>query len=324
VRTRHLYADKPEDLAQAAGILDAGGLVAFGTETVYGLGADAFNARAVARVFEAKGRPSFDPLIVHLAEASGLERVAEDPQGLAQKLALRFWPGPLTLVLPKKPSVPDLVSAGLATVGLRVPESPAARALLAACKSPIAAPSANLFGQVSPTTAQHVLEQLDGRIDAVLDAGPCRVGLESSILSLVSSPPSLLRPGAVTLEMLAEALGQVVLADGPRARPQAPGQLARHYAPRTPLSLVAQDPGFVPPAGQRAGLLCLLPPRAPQRFEAVALLAADGSLQEAAANLFACLRSLDSLGLDHIYAQTVPEQGLGLAIMNRLKRAAAR
>ncbi len=323
MRTQHLYADKPEDLARAAAVLDAGGLVAFGTETVYGLGADAFNARAVARVFEAKGRPSFDPLIVHLAEASQLARVAEDPQGLARALAQRFWPGPLTLVLPKKPSVPDIVCAGLATVGVRVPKSPAARALLAACKSPIAAPSANLFGRVSPTTAQHVLEQLDGRIDAVLDAGPCEVGLESSILSLLESPPSLLRPGAVTLEMLAQALGQVVLADGPQARPQAPGQLARHYATRTPLSLVEPDPGFAPPPGQRAGLLCLVPPAAPQRFEAVALLAVDGGLEEAAASLFACLRSLDALGLDHIYAQSVPEKGLGLAIMNRLKRAAA-
>ena len=324
MRAKHLYADKPEDLAQAAALLDAGGLVAFGTETVYGLGADAFNARAVARVFEAKGRPSFDPLIVHLAEASEIKRVALDPQGLAQGLAQRFWPGPLTLVLPKGPSVPDIVCAGLATVGVRVPESPAARALLAACKNPIAAPSANLFGRVSPTTAQHVLEQMDGRIDAVLDAGPCRVGLESSILSLVQRPPALLRPGAVTLEMLTQALGQVILADGPQAKPQAPGQLDRHYATRTPLSLVAQDPGFVPPLGQRAGLLCLAPPSAPQRFEAVALLAVDGGLEEAAANLFACLRSLDELGLDHIYAQSVPEQGLGLAIMNRLKRAAAR
>jgi L-threonylcarbamoyladenylate synthase len=321
--TRHLYADRPEDLAQAAAILDGGGLVAFGTETVYGLGADAFNARAVARVFAAKQRPSFDPLIVHLAEAGQLSRVAEDPRGLARRLAPRFWPGPLTLVLPKLPVVPDLVSAGLPTVGVRVPQSPAARALLAACKNPIAAPSANLFGRVSPTTAQHVLEQLDGRIEAVLDAGPCAVGLESSILSLVEEPPALLRPGAVTLEMLAQALGPVALADGPQARPQAPGQLPRHYAPRTPLSLVEPDPGFAPPAGERAGLLCLVPPVAPQRFAAVALLAVDGGLEEAAANLFACLRSLDELKLDRIYAQAVPEQGLGRAIMNRLKRAAA-
>jgi L-threonylcarbamoyladenylate synthase len=237
-------------------------------------------------------------------------------------LAGRFWPGPFTLVLPKRAAVPDLVTAGMPTVAVRVPDHAAARELIRRAGTPIAAPSANLFGQVSPTTAGHVLEQLGGRIAAVLDAGPCRVGLESTILSLAGPAPSVLRPGAVTLEMLREALGRVELADQPRDLPQAPGQLARHYATRTPLMLLDKGTEPVPQSGLKVGLLAFRLPERPADYEAVALLDGDDPVQ-AAAGLFASLRALDGLGLDRIHAQTCAESGLGLAIMNRLRRCAA-
>ncbi|HSD28827.1 MAG TPA: L-threonylcarbamoyladenylate synthase, partial [Vicinamibacteria bacterium] len=207
---RLLPADDPLAIAEAAAILRRGGLVAFPTETVYGLGADAFNVDAVARIFAAKARPRFDPLIVHLAGAEVLPRVVRSAPVAASALAARFWPGPLTLILPKADAVPDLVTAGLDTVGVRVPDHPAARALIEAAGAPIAAPSANPFGYVSPTTAVHVAEQLGDRVDAVLDGGPCRVGVESTILSLTSETPVVLRPGGVTREELERALGRPV------------------------------------------------------------------------------------------------------------------
>ena len=302
--------------------------MAFPTETVYGLGADAFNPRAVARVFEVKARPSFDPLIVHVARAEEVVRVARgkgtgaaDPR--LALLAERFWPGPLTLVLPRQPAVPDLVTAGLDTVGVRVPGHPAARELIRATGTPLAAPSANPFGYVSPTRAEHVLAQLGEKVDLVLDGGPCAVGLESTILSLAADPPSILRSGAVTREQLEAALGTSLEVAGPAERPSAPGQLARHYATRTPLRLLPGPAGPAPPGTGRVGLLAILGSPRASGYAAVEILAPDGTLATAAANLFTALRRLDGAGLDLVLAEPCPEDGIGRAIMDRLRRCAA-
>jgi L-threonylcarbamoyladenylate synthase len=296
--------------------------VAFPTETVYGLGASVFDARAVARVFEVKARPSFDPLIAHLADAEAVSRVAHTADPRVARLAARFWPGPLTLVLPRQPSVPDLVTAGLDTVAVRVPDHPAARALIREAGTPLAAPSANPFGYVSPTTAAHVAEQLGEGVDLILDGGPCRVGVESTILGLTVEPPALLRPGAVSREDLESALGQALEVAGPTGRPTAPGQLARHYATRTPLRILT-GPAGPASGGGRVGLLAFA--RAPEGapYAAVEVLAPDGRGTTAAANLFAALRRLDALGLDLLLAEPCPEAGIGRAIMDRLRRCAA-
>ncbi len=228
-----------EAIAQAARVLRSGGLVAFPTETVYGLGADATNPEAVAGIFTAKGRPSWDPLIVHVPELAALPSVVSAIPPQVQLLAERFWPGPLTLVLPRNPAIPASVAAGGSTIGVRIPSAPVAQALLREAGVPVAAPSANRFMHTSPTRAEHVLADLDGRIDCLLDGGPCSVGVESTVLDLTTTPPRVLRPGGVTLEALREALGEVeappsepLEAGNPAGIAAAPGQMARHYAPR--------------------------------------------------------------------------------------------
>lgn len=313
------------DVRRAAAILRGGGLVAFATETVYGLGADALNPAAVARVFEVKNRPQFDPLIVHIADASWWRRlVAEIPEA-ARRAAQRFWPGPLSIVLAKTPLVPDLVTAGLSTVAVRMPDHPLALELLHSAGRPIAAPSANPFGQISPTRAEHVQEQLGEQIDYILDGGPCRVGLESTVLDFGGAVPRLLRPGGVTIEQLTAELGPMLLADeAPSSQdvPQpSPGLLSRHYAPQTPLRVV--DVAARPAPGQRVGLLTLRPPADSSGFAAVEVLSASGDLREAAVNFFAALRRLDALELDWIVALPFPEEHLGRALNDRLRRAAA-
>jgi len=320
VSARVLPADDAASIDEAAAVLRRGGLVAFPTETVYGLGADAFQPIAVARVFEVKARPSFDPLIVHLADAGELSRVSPTNDPRAAALAARFWPGPLTLVLPRQPQLPDLVTAGLDTVGVRVPAHPAARRLIAAAATPVAAPSANPFGYVSPTTAAHVAELLGPAVDLVLDGGACRVGVESTVLSLASETPVILRPGGVPREALEDALGMHVGVAGRAERPLAPGQLEKHYATRTLLRI---HPGPAGPAPQgRVGLLAWREARAPG-YTAAEVLAPDGSAETAAARLFAALRRLDAAGLDLILAEPCDEAGLGHAIMDRLRRASA-
>ena len=320
MNARVLPADDPAAIEEAAVLLRRGGLVAFPTETVYGLGADAFQPIAVARVFEVKARPSFDPLIVHLADAGELARVspADDPRIGA--LAARFWPGPLTLVLPRRPEVPDLVTAGLDTVGVRVPAHPAARRLIAAAGTPVAAPSANPFGYVSPTTASHVAELLGPAVDLVLDGGPCRVGVESTVLSLAGESPVILRPGGVPREALEEALGVALDVAGRTGRPLGPGQLEKHYATRTPLRILRGPAGPAPPG--RVGLLAWREAGG-KGYAATEVLAPDGSAETAAARLFAALRRLDAAGLDLILAEPCDEAGLGHAIMDRLRRAAS-
>ncbi len=309
-------------IAHAAVILRAGGIVAMPTETVYGLAANAFDPKAVARVFEAKRRPSFDPLIVHIADLDDLPGVATEVPEAARAVAERFWPGPLTMVFPKRPEIPDIVTSGLPTVGVRFPDHPVARALIRAAGFPLAAPSANPFGYISPTTAEHVREQLGDAVDAILDGGPCRVGVESTILAWRPEGPVLLRAGGTPVEALEEVAGPISRPAPrmPTAPQDAPGQLPRHYSPRTPLSLDASPDDF--PAGARLGWLGLGRPDRPERYVSVESLSESGDLREAAARLFAAMHRLDALGLDAVLAQPVPNKGLGLAVNDRLRRAA--
>lgn len=313
-RTDHLTSP-----AQAAELLRAGRLVAFGTETVYGLGADATNATAVARIYEAKGRPSFNPLICHFASAeAAFNYVIASP--VARFVAQKFWPGPLTLVLRRQPdcSVSQLAGAGLPTLAVRVPSHPLAQELLCLVGRPVAAPSANRSGRVSPTRSAHVLADLDGRIDAVLESGPCSVGLESTVLDLSGEQPTLLRPGGITREMLEAIIGPLASASTPVSTPQAPGMLASHYAPSLPLRLNAltlmEDEAFLA--------------FGPAPVHAVSFqLSETQNLVEAAANLFEGLHWLDlqatQTGLKRLAAAPIPMIGLGVAMNDRLSRAAA-
>jgi len=316
-------------IERAAALLRAGGLVAFPTETVYGLGANALDERAVARVFEVKQRPRFDPLIVHVASVDRVERLAADFPETARRLADKFWPGPLTLVLPKKPVVPDLVTAGCPTVALRIPDHPLALEFLRAADVPVAGPSANPFGRISPTTAEHVREQLGDQIDLILDGGPCRVGVESTVLWLAGDRPVLLRPGGTTLEEIEEVIGNVTPfvpdpASSGASGLVSPGTLPQHYAPRTPLKLRTHDSAGEAATTKeaRVGLLAFGPAGDVESFARVEMLSHEGNLREAAANFFAALRRLDAAGLDWIVADLFPEKGLGRALNDRLRRAA--
>jgi len=305
-------------VAAAARCLADGGLVAFPTETVYGLGADATNATAVARLYAAKGRPRFNPLIAHVADLAGAAAIAIlDPD--SRKLAQAFWPGPLTLVLAKAPgcAVSDLATAGLDTVAVRVPAHPTAQALLRALGRPVVAPSANLSGHVSPTTADHVAGDLAGRIDMILDAGPVPVGVESTIVSCLDGP-RLLRPGGLPRKAIEGVLGRPLAGRGPAASgPVAPGMLASHYAPRATLRLNADTlaPG--------EALLAFGPRRIAGAAATELNLSTTGDLTEAAANLFSHLRRLDRAGAAAIAVMPIPADGLGEAINDRLARAAA-
>jgi L-threonylcarbamoyladenylate synthase len=314
-----------EGVARAARVLAEGGLVAFPTETVYGLGADAENGEAIARLYAAKERPVFNPLIAHVGDIDAARRIAQfNPT--AEKLAAAFWPGPLTLVLPRRPGsrLSDLASAGLDSVAVRVPAHPVARALLAAFGKPVVAPSANRSGRVSPTTAAHVTADLDGRIDLVIDGGPTRVGVESSIASCIGepgSPPTWLRPGGISRDAIERVLGVPLAERPPPARtsddaPLAPGMLESHYAPRARLRLDAVDvrPGEA---------LLAFGPDAPPGSAMTLNLSVRGDLTEAAANLFSHLRALDASGAATIAVMPVVREGLGEAINDRLARAAA-
>ncbi len=340
---RHTRVLAPEGAGvfEAAAILRAGGLVAFPTETVYGLGAHALDALAVRGIFEAKGRPSDDPLIVHVATAEQLERVAV-ANALAWRLARRFWPGPLTLVLPKRDSVPPEVTADLGTVAVRVPAHAVAQALLRASELPLAAPSANLFGRPSPTRAAHVLDDLDGRIDAVLDGGPTQVGVESTIIDISRTPPRLLRPGGLAAEDIESVLGERLIRLTPSTSSQgpqsAPGLLPVHYSPRTPLTLIVGAAGIpaarlrteveaAVAAGLRVGVLALEEDRGV--FSSSVRLEVVGSWSDpaaSAARLFEALRVLDAADLQVLFVRELaePSVGLGQALADRLQRAAHR
>lgn len=312
------------DVAHAARLLRHGKLVSFATETVYGLGANALDVHAVARVFAVKSRPHFDPLIVHIADRSWLTRIVKEWPETAERLAARFWPGPLTLVLPKTDLIPDLVTSGLPSVAVRMPAHPLALELLRLADVPIAAPSANLFGQLSPTRAEHVAERLGDQIDYLLDGGPCAVGVESTVLLLEPSRAVLLRPGGVTLEEIESVIGPVALparvTTSDQTAAPSPGMLPQHYAPRTPLAIV-EDLSRVT-ASERCGLLTLQPGPGASRFAAVETLSVRGDLTEAAANFFAALRRLDAARVEQIVAMPFPNRGLGRALNDRLSRAA--
>ncbi|HNT74772.1 MAG TPA: L-threonylcarbamoyladenylate synthase [Anaerolineae bacterium] len=329
----------PAPIRYAATVLQAGGLVAFPTETVYGLGANALDARAVAGIFAAKERPFYDPLIVHLADVTGLAQVTQSLPPLALELAAHFWPGPLTLVLPKAPQVPTEITADSATMTVRVPAHPVALALIAAAQTPIAAPSANRFGRISPTHAQHVFTDLAGRIDVILDGGPTRVGVESTVLSLLTSPPTILRPGGISREALAQFLGVAPLlaasASVSTALPS-PGTTLQHYAPRArvflycgprPVMLAAMHAEAVrlTAPGVRVGLLTAIEdvPALADLSAVIQPVGSEDALDEVARHLFAGLHALDQAGVAVILARDFGTAGLGLAIRDRLTRAAA-
>jgi L-threonylcarbamoyladenylate synthase len=331
----------PAVIERAAAIIQRGGLVAFPTETVYGLGANALDEAAVRSIFAAKRRALNDPLIVHLADAADLPSIVTSVPRIARALAARFWPGPLTLVLPKRPEVPEVATAGLPSVAVRVPSHPVAQALIRAAGVPIAAPSANLFMRTSATLASHVVEDLGDRVDLILDGGPAPHGIESTVVAVSDTEVRLLRPGATTPEALADALAALdppmPLLLGAAGQTASPGLLAKHYSPRASLFLLTGDLAETRQAflraiergvqeGRQVGVL-LLDEDAPllaAHMEQVhaAPLGSEGDLSAVAGRLFAAMRALDAAGCDAIYARATGTAGLGLAILDRLTRAA--
>jgi L-threonylcarbamoyladenylate synthase len=317
-------------IARAAAVLRAGGLVAFPTETVYGLGANALDAAAVRRIFEAKGRPEKNPLIVHVADVTGARAVVAAWPLAADPIAERFWPGPLTVVLPRAAAVPDAVTAGGPTVAVRIPAHPVAQALIAAAGVPLAAPSANRSARLSPTRAEHVLRDLEGCIEIVLDGGPTPGGLESTVLNLTTTPPRLLRPGLVTPDEIEAVIGPIEMAlpgSTPGETPlPSPGMLGRHYAPRAPLEL-ANDDGWERVtehcrAGGRVGWLSFAA-TAEQRHPLVMRVAMPAEAADYAARFYAVLHALDDAGVDRIVVDMPPDTQEWLAVRDRLRRAAA-
>lgn len=334
--TEHItLGDPPEMQAveRAAGILRQGGLVAIPTETVYGLAANALDASAVSRIFEAKGRPQDNPLIVHIDTISMLEQVVSTLSPQAMALAERFWPGPLTMVLPRRKEIPSMVSAGLDTVAVRMPSHPAAAAIIHACGLPLAAPSANLSGSPSPTTAAHVLADLDGRIEAVADGGACTVGVESTVISLVSQRPRLLRPGGITPEQLSDVLGEIEIDPAVTGQmvstvASSPGMKYKHYSPRANVVMVQgtlqQFCEFVNGLPKQEGVfsLCFAGEEENIPLPCVTYGRLDDPLTQSQ-RLFSALRELDEQGAATVYARCPQPSGLGLAVFNRLQRAAA-
>lgn len=314
-----------EVIHRAAKVLRSGGMVAFPTETVYGLGANALDAAAVARIFEAKGRPATNPVIVHIAEAGDVLNVAETFPETGKRLAERFWPGPLTLVLPKRPEVPGIVTAGGATIAVRCPKHPVAQALIRAAGVPVAAPSANRSTELSPTRAAHVLHGLDGRIEMLLDAGPCPGGLESTVVDVTGPVPRVLRLGLITVPMLEAIVGPVEVRTRSDSVARSPGQMERHYSPRTPLRIVAGDSLLdeileAAHGGMRVGSLMF---HGKPLVQGVTHVSLPANPEEAAAFLYDTLFELDSARLDQILVELPPDEPAWAAVRDRLVRAAA-
>jgi L-threonylcarbamoyladenylate synthase len=315
-------AGRKKAVARAVDLLRNGEVVALPTETVYGLAADALKPIAVAKIFEAKDRPRFDPLIVHLPSRDWLERIVDvsvQERQLILKLADKFWPGPFTMVLQKREIVPEIVTAGLDTVAVRISAHPVFAEIVRELDQPLAAPSANRFGRVSPTTAQHVMDDLGGRIPLIINGGPTEHGIESTVVAVRGGKIDILRRGPITAEQLSE-FGKVDIVM-PSRKISAPGQLPSHYSPKTPLRLIDNAESFLPQENQRVGLLAWNPVEPEKKFAAVRLLSERQDLREAAANLFRHLRELDQSALDLIVAERVPCRGLGAAILDRLERA---
>ncbi|HOK02112.1 MAG TPA: L-threonylcarbamoyladenylate synthase [Spirochaetota bacterium] len=312
-----ILKDSEENIKKAAEVIKKGGLVAFPTETVYGLGADATNPEAVAKIFEAKERPYFDPLIVHIANKADILKVAQSPDRRTEFLIERFWPGPLTVILKKRENIPDIVTSGLETVAVRMPSHETALSLIRESSTVVAAPSANKFSSLSPTTARHVFEQLGNAVDFILDGGQCLVGIESTIVKIEEDSIKLLRPGGIPKEAIEDCLSLEIVEMQQHLKVEAPGQLDYHYSPQKPVVLVDK----IPVDDNNAGFLFFTKPSFNIPLDRSFILSADGDLREAAANLFLALHFLDSLDIKRIYAQRLPEKGLGLAIMDRLKKA---
>lgn len=325
------------DLAKikiAAEEIKKGNLVAFPTETVYGLGADALNEKAVAKIFQAKGRPFIDPLITHIADIKELYKLSEQVSPVALKLAKVFWPGPLTLVLRKSKLVSDIITAGLDTVAIRMPEDNIALSLIREAKTPIVAPSANLFGRISPTTAQHVADDLDGKIEMIIDGGKTKVGVESTVLDITIGPVQILRAGGISLEKLQEVIGQVKISKELEEGFRSPGMLNSHYSPQARLILAEEKGEFqveevrrltieYKAQGFKVGIMAKEENKDKYRGFEVKVIGKGSELNICATNLFSILRSFDKEGFEIIIAEGVEEQGLGLAIMERLRKAAA-
>ena len=318
---------------EAATLLRAGEVVGMPTETVYGLAANALDGKAVAKIFAAKGRPQDNPLIVHIADQKQMYDLARTVPESAEKLASRFWPGPLTMILPKADCIPDEVSAGLDTVGIRLPSHPVARELIREAGVPLAAPSANTSGRPSTTTSSHVMEDLGGKIPAILEGGPCAVGVESTVVSLAGDKPRLLRPGGISLEQLREVLGEVEVDRalrekiGDDVRVSAPGMKYRHYAPKAPVTVVCGDPErtaayITRHAGLDAGIICFSECAFQFEMHERRVIGSSDDVQTQARRIFDALRAFDDTDVSEIWAQCPDDKGLGLAVANRLKKAA--
>ena len=320
-----ILAGTEENIKKAAKHLKQDELVAFATETVYGLGANALNPAACEKIFLAKKRPKYDPLIVHIAEMSQVDELVQEIPDVAIKLADAFWPGPLTIVFKKSELIPDLITSGLDTVAIRMPAHPLALALLSEAKIPVAAPSANPFGYLSPTSAEHVFAQLGDEVEIILDGGECDWGIESTIVDCSSGDAVLLRRGGITAEDIKKIAGSVSFGQAVLERPLAPGQLASHYAPNTPLTILAE--GEVPKVedGKSVGFLAYGKDEPNFQCELIERLSPDeNDLKAIAHNLFSALHRLDKAGLDELYIYDLPREGLANAIMDRLLKAAAR
>lgn len=305
-------------ILQAAEIIKSGGLVAFPTETVYGLGADGLNSIAVAKIFEAKKRPAFNPLILHIADKSWLKKFSEIQNEKVDRLINKFWPGPLTLVLPKTEIVPDIVTSGNPTVAVRMPDHPVALQLIEASETPIAAPSANKFGHLSPTEASHVAKYLGDKVDMILDGGKCSVGVESTIIQLYENEIFLLRPGGLSKEEIEKEIGEIKTGVINQDKPNAPGQLPFHYSPQTPLKFFNKK--FLDEK-KKIGMLFFKENKIDFPFAEIKFLSPNDDLREAAANLFSMLHELEKENLDLILVEPIEEKGLGRAIMDRLRKA---
>lgn len=313
-----------ENIKQAAKAIKLGEIVAFPTETVYGLGADGLNPTAVAKIFEAKNRPSFNPLILHIASAEQFYELVNIENEKVEKLITAFWPGPLTLVLPKKKIVPDIVTAGNPTVAVRMPKHPVALELIKASLTPIAAPSANTFGFLSPTTAEHVEKQLDDKVNIILDGGMSNVGVESTIIEITGDKIYLLRPGGIAVEQIEKVCGRKIeVKQIDLNNLNAPGQLQQHYAPKVPINFL-NEVNKVKIENKKLAGLFFQKNNTDIRFEQVEILSYSGNVHEAAANLFHHLHLLESLEIDLILVEPVKEEGLGIAIMDRLRKATNR
>jgi L-threonylcarbamoyladenylate synthase len=312
--------EKGNDLEKAKTLLTKGELVAIPTETVYGLAANALDASAVAKIFAVKNRPSFDPLIVHVPDLDAAQLYVETIPKQAYKLANSFWPGPLTLILKKKKIIPDLVTAGMDTVGIRCPDHGLSRQLLREIPFPLAAPSANPFGYVSPTTPEHVMDQLGDKIQYILDGGHCTVGIESTIIGFESSRPVIYRLGGLTMEKIESVVGNVMVQTYSSSNPKAPGQLKSHYAPQKQLVLGNIEELLQQYPAHCSGILTFYKDfNSPHQR----ILSPSGNMEEAAKNLFSSMRELDKMDVEVVLAELLPEEGLGRAINDRLRRAAA-